>query len=148
MLYAVKRINDNPNLLPGLKLGVDIKDTCGSVNYAIMESLNFNFIRNKLTALEQKECNKNLRNVHERTTFAPSGDGKSFNTDSTSRLTSNSKGSTQQNLSGGKMYFYGLERLRLCLTFEVQSLKIYITSFAGCLRGPTDTKRLELTTCL
>ncbi|XP_015772049.1 PREDICTED: metabotropic glutamate receptor-like [Acropora digitifera] len=103
MLYDVERINDNPYLLPGLKLGVDIKDTCGSVNYAIMESLDFNFIRNKLASLEQNECNENFRNVQAGATFAFSGDGESFG-NSTSGHTSNSKEPKQQNLSGGKIY--------------------------------------------
>ena len=56
MLYAVKLINGDPTLLPSVTLGVDIKDTCGSVDYAIMESLSFDFIRSAFSATEFAEC--------------------------------------------------------------------------------------------
>ena len=75
MLYAVNLINDNPKLLPGVTLGVDIKDTCGSVNYAIMESLSFDFIRNAFAASEQTECNKILKSSQS----AAGGSGERFN---------------------------------------------------------------------
>ena len=56
MLYAVDLINNDSTLLPKVKLGVDIKDTCGSVDYAIMESLSFDFIRKAFTASEPTDC--------------------------------------------------------------------------------------------
>ncbi|EDO46638.1 predicted protein, partial [Nematostella vectensis] len=45
MLYAIETINNSSEILPYVTLGVDIKDSCGSVDYAIMECLNFDFIR-------------------------------------------------------------------------------------------------------
>ena len=45
MLMAVRTVNDNQDLLPGVQLGVDIKDTCGSVDFAVRESLNFSFVK-------------------------------------------------------------------------------------------------------
>lgn len=56
MLYAVELINNDSTLLPNVTLGVDIKDTCGSVDYAIMESLSFDFIRSAYVASEALEC--------------------------------------------------------------------------------------------
>ena len=58
MLYAVNLINSDQTLLPRVKLGVDIKDTCGSVDYAIMESLSFEFIKSAFTASEPTECDR------------------------------------------------------------------------------------------
>jgi len=56
MLYAVELINNDTSLLPHVALGVDIKDTCGSVDYAIMESLSFDFIRSAFVASESVDC--------------------------------------------------------------------------------------------
>ena len=44
MLYAIEKINNDKNILPGVKLGADLKDTCDSVDFAIRSSLNFSFI--------------------------------------------------------------------------------------------------------
>lgn len=44
MLYAIEKINKDKNLLPGVELGADLKDTCDSVDFAIRSSLNFSFI--------------------------------------------------------------------------------------------------------
>lgn len=56
MLYAIDLINKNTTLLPNVTLGVDVKDTCGSVDYAIMESLSFDFIRSAYVASELLDC--------------------------------------------------------------------------------------------
>lgn len=58
MLYAVELINNDSTLLPNVTLGVDIKDTCGSVDYAIMESLSFDFIRSAYVASESLDCSE------------------------------------------------------------------------------------------
>ena len=58
MLYAVDLINNRSTLLPNVTLGVDIKDTCGSVDYAIMECLRFDFIRSAFSASESSQCEK------------------------------------------------------------------------------------------
>lgn len=55
ILYAVDQINKNKTLLPGVTLGVDIKDTCNSVDHTIRESLQFGFIRAAYTHAEDLE---------------------------------------------------------------------------------------------
>lgn len=62
MLYAVDLVNSNSTLLPNVTLGVDIKDTCGSVDYAIMESLSFDFIRSAYIASELLDCDDGSSN--------------------------------------------------------------------------------------
>ena len=49
MLFTMDMLNDGPLkdlVLPNITIGMDIKDTCGSADYAVRESLNFSFIRN------------------------------------------------------------------------------------------------------
>ena len=48
MVAAVKEINLNKSLLPGINIGVDIKDTCQSVNTAVQEFLGFSFVKKHL----------------------------------------------------------------------------------------------------
>ena len=57
MLYAIKRINNDSRILPGITIGADIKDTCSSVDFAIRKCLNFSFIRNNMedTMCEKKQ---------------------------------------------------------------------------------------------
>lgn len=45
MMYAINTINNNDTFLPGIKLGYDIKDTCGSVENAIRAALNYSFVK-------------------------------------------------------------------------------------------------------
>lgn len=55
ILYAVDQINNNKTLLPGIHLGVDIKDTCNSVDHTIRESLQFGFIREAYLSAEGED---------------------------------------------------------------------------------------------
>ena len=41
MVYAIKRVNNNPDLLPNITIGFEIRDTCSNVAVALGESLNF-----------------------------------------------------------------------------------------------------------
>lgn len=41
MLYALDEINKDPKILPGIKLGALIMDTCYSEAYALNQSLEF-----------------------------------------------------------------------------------------------------------
>lgn len=50
ILYAVDQINNDETLLPGITIGVDIKDTCNSVDHTIRESLKFEFVRGHICA--------------------------------------------------------------------------------------------------
>ncbi|XP_006820959.1 metabotropic glutamate receptor 3-like [Saccoglossus kowalevskii] len=50
MLFAIDRINDDPTLLPGIKIGANILDTCSRDTYALEQSLEF--IRSSLTNIE------------------------------------------------------------------------------------------------
>lgn len=44
IVYAVEQINAKKTLLPGITLGVNIRDTCNSVDYAVREALRFSFV--------------------------------------------------------------------------------------------------------
>ena len=74
MLYAIKRINNDSRILPGITIGADIKDTCSSVDFAIRKCLNFSFIRNNMedTMCEKKQ---DLDVVHNPRTVAIVGLG-------------------------------------------------------------------------
>ncbi|XP_078679227.1 metabotropic glutamate receptor 3-like isoform X1 [Branchiostoma floridae x Branchiostoma belcheri] len=50
MLYAIKEINSNTSLLPGITLGAHILDTCARDTYALEQSLEF--VRNSLTNID------------------------------------------------------------------------------------------------
>ncbi len=41
MLYAVNTINEDDAILPGIRMGVNILDTCGVDTYALNQSLEF-----------------------------------------------------------------------------------------------------------
>ena len=41
MLFTIDRINDNPNLLPGIKLGARIKDDCDRDTYGLEQAVDF-----------------------------------------------------------------------------------------------------------
>lgn len=41
LAYAVEEINENPDILPGIKLGYDIRDSCNNAEVAITHSLEF-----------------------------------------------------------------------------------------------------------
>lgn len=63
ILYAVDQINNNATLLPGITIGVDIKDTCSSVDHTIRESLKFGFVREAYLCMEGDEgaCGSTLK---------------------------------------------------------------------------------------
>lgn len=52
MLDAVHEINKDDHLLPGIRLGVNIEDTCSSVDTAIRKSLNFTFIKRNIRSTD------------------------------------------------------------------------------------------------
>ena len=56
MLFAIDKINNDTDLLPGIKLGADIRDTCSRDTYALEQSLEF--VRGSLTSIEStiNEC--------------------------------------------------------------------------------------------
>lgn len=56
MLYALDRINEDSNLLPGIKLGAILLDSCSSSTYALNQSLEF--IRASINTVESSafEC--------------------------------------------------------------------------------------------
>lgn len=41
MLYTVNQINRDPNILPGIRLGILAFDSCDNPNYALEQALNF-----------------------------------------------------------------------------------------------------------
>lgn len=56
MLYALDRINEDESLLPGIKLGGILLDSCSSSTYALNQSLEF--IRASINTVESSafEC--------------------------------------------------------------------------------------------
>ena len=57
IVYAVHKINKDSSLLPGIKLGVDVRDTCNSVDFAIREALHFSFVKEAYTRIgEARGC--------------------------------------------------------------------------------------------
>lgn len=50
MLFAIDKINADKNLLPGIKLGVHILDTCSSDTYALEQCMDF--IKAQLTSVD------------------------------------------------------------------------------------------------
>nr|CAA67993.1 metabotropic glutamate receptor [Drosophila melanogaster] len=56
MLYAIDRVNNDPNILPGITIGVHILDTCSRDTYALNQSLQF--VRASLNNLDTSgyEC--------------------------------------------------------------------------------------------
>ena len=95
MLYAVELINNDTALLPNVTLGVDIKDTCGSVDYAIMESLSFDFIRGAYSASESLDCSETSsgdKKISRKTELKNGPDLRSGSLSTTSREDSNVSG--------------------------------------------------------
>lgn len=56
MLYAIDRVNNDTNILPGITIGVHILDTCSRDTYALNQSLQF--VRSSLNNLDTSafEC--------------------------------------------------------------------------------------------
>lgn len=50
MLFAVKRINDDIDILPGIPIGVHILDTCSSDTYALEQCMDF--IKAQMTTID------------------------------------------------------------------------------------------------
>ena len=67
MLFTLDMLNEGPLkdvVLPNITLGMDIKDTCGSADYAVRESLKFSFISN---AHVQDQCSGFQRKKEQQT---------------------------------------------------------------------------------
>ena len=67
MLFAMDMVNNGhlaEQVLPNITVGMDVKDTCTSTDYAVRESLNFTFIRN---ANAKDECSGVQRRKDQRT---------------------------------------------------------------------------------
>lgn len=47
MYFAVKKINNDDNILPGISLGFDIKDSCSNLDHAIQNTLHYPFVKMK-----------------------------------------------------------------------------------------------------
>ena len=73
MLFAMDMLNEGHlknKVLPNITIGMDIKDTCTSADYAVRESLNFTFIRR---ANLQDECSGLRKTKPEKHTVAVVG---------------------------------------------------------------------------
>ena len=53
MLYAIDRINSDQRLLPGIKIGVHILDTCSSDTYALEQCMDF--IKAQLNTIDMND---------------------------------------------------------------------------------------------
>lgn len=58
IMFAVDKVNKDDSLLPDIKLGVDIRDSCNSVDFAIRETLHFNFVREAYSVVDVDDLNK------------------------------------------------------------------------------------------
>ncbi|XP_012559030.2 metabotropic glutamate receptor 8 isoform X1 [Hydra vulgaris] len=63
MRYAVKKVNSNSKLLPGLKLGIEVRDSCGIETRALDESLQFITTRGSETCEFKENKGKNFFGV-------------------------------------------------------------------------------------
>ena len=61
MLYAVDLINQDDNLLPGLSLGYDIRDTCSSENIGLDESIDLVITNNSQLDIQSCQEESNLQ---------------------------------------------------------------------------------------
>ncbi|XP_041047810.1 glutamate receptor, metabotropic 2a [Carcharodon carcharias] len=73
MLFALDAINKDPSILPGIKLGAHILDTCSKDTYALEQSLEF--VRSSLTKVDETEyiCPDGSYAIHDDTAFAIAG---------------------------------------------------------------------------
>ena len=57
MLYAINKVNEDDTILPGVRLGANIMDTCSRDTYALEQALEY--VRASMTSLEtpRYECN-------------------------------------------------------------------------------------------
>lgn len=64
MLYAVDMLNADPNILPGLKIGVQILDTCGDDTFALEQCMDF--IKAHLSSINVDDywCKDKTRPLH------------------------------------------------------------------------------------
>ena len=66
MIYAIDQINRDPKLLPGIKLGYDIRDTCSNVKHTLQQAVNFlpwsekKFSLDDYQILKQHGCNQTV----------------------------------------------------------------------------------------
>lgn len=85
MVYAIESINNNTKLLPNISLGIDIKDSCGSVDHSIMQCLEFDFIRNHYLASQEELCSSEKSELMKNKSFDETNATLSNNKDSTTR---------------------------------------------------------------
>ncbi|XP_078518360.1 metabotropic glutamate receptor 2 [Lissotriton helveticus] len=73
MLFALDEINRDPRILPGIKLGVHILDTCSKDTYALEQSLDF--VRASLTKVDGSEhiCPDGSYAIHDDVPMAITG---------------------------------------------------------------------------
>uniref|UniRef100_UPI00398F3608 metabotropic glutamate receptor 2 n=1 Tax=Pristiophorus japonicus TaxID=55135 RepID=UPI00398F3608 len=73
MLFALDAINKDAAILPGIKLGAHILDTCSKDTYALEQSLEF--VRSSLTKVDETEyiCPDGSYAIHDDMTFAIAG---------------------------------------------------------------------------
>uniref|UniRef100_A0A4W3GH12 Metabotropic glutamate receptor 2 n=1 Tax=Callorhinchus milii TaxID=7868 RepID=A0A4W3GH12_CALMI len=73
MLFALDEINKDPAILPGIKLGAHILDTCSKDTYALEQSLDF--VRSSLTKVDETEyiCPDGSYAIHDEMPFAITG---------------------------------------------------------------------------
>ena len=88
MVYAVIKVNENPELLPGLKLAVDIEDTCTNVQAAMKSYLGLDFVNNMHIGNVQQTSGSTLHMEKAGPIFAIIGTTKTTISHSISKLSS------------------------------------------------------------
>lgn len=64
MLYAIQKINKDPTLLPNIRLGVHILDTCLRDTYALEQSLDFIKAHMNTLDVADYQCEDGRRPIH------------------------------------------------------------------------------------
>ena len=54
MEYAVSKINQDNNILPEIRLGTSMKDTCSDLDYAVNKTLDYDFVKSRFVNTSQQ----------------------------------------------------------------------------------------------
>ena len=56
MEFAVSEINNNSSILPNISLGTNMKDTCSDLDYAVNNTLDYEFVKARFVVNGSHQC--------------------------------------------------------------------------------------------